>query len=369
MKPTDIKRVLDLTWNARNKGMKFTPLFMGEAGLGKSEISQAWVKDQHKRNPDFGFLDIRLAYMEGPDFIGLPDKIVVNGVTRSVYDLPEFWPTEGEGLILFEEINRAHSSVMNCLMQILTDRKVHKYVLPDGWIMASCVNPNNGYDVNEIDKALLNRFASFNIEYDHTGFKEFITQNNWDSVLQAWVKSSWTYKKPNEIQTDGFYISPRSLSILNTGLKAGAALDRELHFELSVSTLGEYLGREFHKYTFEEKPILAEDLLGTPEEYKKAINTLKKQCNTKDKAYRGDLVSATVTSIVENFPNHISEEILSEVASIIPADLSVSMILDASKKIKDGHLLDRLVKKYPDLETSIKSKLRAAKQQEGKKDK
>ena len=124
MKPTRIKEILDLAYAARKIDEVYNPIFVGEAGLGKSYIAQEWVDDKRKINPEFGFIDLRIAYYEGPDMVGFPETIEINGVVRTTNALPDFWPTEGEGLILFEEPNSGTTGVMNTMMPILTEIQV-----------------------------------------------------------------------------------------------------------------------------------------------------------------------------------------------------------------------------------------------------
>ena len=145
MKPIDIMKVLDLAQRARRNGFIFNPLFTGDAGLGKSQICQKWVEEQQKRNPKFFFKDLRIAYMEAPDLIGFPEtEKDERDLVRTCHRLPEFWPTDpdAEGLILLEEPNRGTVGVMNCLMQMLTDRIIHNYEVPKGIIFAACINPD-----------------------------------------------------------------------------------------------------------------------------------------------------------------------------------------------------------------------------------
>jgi len=236
VKAANIGLVLDLAYAARQADEIFNPLFTGEAGLGKSQVCQQWVKKKTKENPKFGFIDLRIAYMEAPDLIGFPEVFEVNGVRRTVHELPDFWPTEGEGLLLLEEPNRGTTGVMNCLMQILTDRKVHKYTLPPGWIIAACINPEGAeYDVNNMDAALKDRFEEYEIEFDHQSFSEYIDAANWDNRVQSFVNSGfWIYKTPKELGPEGSYISPRTWSKMNAAEKAGVHKARSLHRLTSI---------------------------------------------------------------------------------------------------------------------------------------
>lgn len=371
MKPTDITKVLDLALLAREQKRTFNPLFAGDAGIGKSEICQAWVKKQQEKDPSFGFLDLRLAYLEGPDFIGLPEKVVeADGKRRTTTILPDFWPREGtRGLMLIEEPNRANSSVMNCLMQVLTDRKVHNYKVPDGWVIAGAINPDNAnYDVNSMDIALRNRFVIYNVEYDQKTFLGFMKSNNWHPSLVSFVESGiFQYKRPDEISENGMYISPRTFSQLNTAEQSGLAEDSDLHYQTSMAILGNAVGREYYKFRFENTPVLAQDLIKN----KKAA--LKKLKGYSGDNYNGDLIAATINSLVEAYPEKIDDAILIEVAKIIPKDQSVALLKTCVTKTGnlygDGKFkkLSDFIAVDPELKEALTGTLRKGKTEKAKK--
>lgn len=348
MKPSNIFAVLDLALEARKNGKVFNPLFTGEAGLGKSQIVQQWVELQRKRNPNFGFLDLRIAYMEAPDLIGFPEtEADDDGLIRTKHRLPEFWPTDetSEGLILLEEPNRGTTGVMNCLMQLLTDRKVHNYQLPNGWLIAGCINPDSSeYDVNTMDAALKDRFEEFEVEYDHITFCEYMESNNWHESIQMFVNSGiWTYKTPKELGKGGKYISPRTWSKVNAAELSGLSKNRQLHRIVVTSILGKDIGNEYHKFCFDSAPVTAQDILRDKEA---ALKRLKDLCSTSK--YQGDMVAATVESIEKHYgglkkdckPDEIDEDTMVEVAMIIPADHAMSMIKNCGFKQSKGKMTD-----------------------------
>jgi hypothetical protein len=360
MKPSNIMTVMDVALDARNIDQVFNPLFTGEAGLGKSQIVQQWVKKQQKRNPNFGFLDLRIAYMEAPDLIGFPEtEVDSRGVVRTKHRLPEFWPADpnSEGLILLEEPNRGTTGVMNCLMQLLTDRKVHNYELPKGWIIAGCVNPDSeNYDVNTMDAALKDRFEEFEVEFDHVAFMDFVDQANWHQNLQMFIGSGiWTYKTTKEIGKDGRYISPRTWSKINAAELAGINKNRQLHRLTVQSILGKDIGNEYHKFSFDAAPVTASDIL---KDKKAAFKRLVDQSDPSK--YQGDMIAATVESIEKNYgglkkdckPDQIDEETMAEVAKIIPADHAVNLIKNCGYKQSKGQItafFKDFTTRHPDL--------------------
>jgi hypothetical protein len=366
MKPSNIHAIMDVALAARKLNKNFTPMFSGEAGLGKSEITQGWVKKQRERNPEYGFLDLRIAYMEAPDLIGFPKEIEMKGKWRTIHCLPGFWPTEGEGLLLLEEPNRGTTGVMNCLMQLLTDRKVHDYTLPEGWIIASCVNPDSSeYDVNTMDAALKDRFEEFDVEFDHIAFIDFISHQQWHESVQMFVSSGvWTYKDTKSLGKDGKYISPRTWSKVNAAELAGIHASRQLHRTVVCSILGKDIGNEYHKFCFESAPVTAQDII------KDRASAMKRLLIQSDpQTYQGDMVAATVESIEKHYgglkkdckPEQIDEDTMAEVAKIIPADHAVNLINGCGYKQSKGQItafFKEFTQRHPSLVKVLKDNIK-----------
>jgi len=379
MKPSHITTVMDTALAARKAGDVFIPMFTGEAGLGKSQIVQQWVKAQKKRNPNFGFIDLRIAYMEAPDLIGLPENEVIeekyadgtiaNAKITNHYQ-PDFWPRdpESEGLILLEEPNRGTTGVMNCLMQLLTDGKIHKYVVPKGWMVAACINPDSSeYDVNTMDTALKDRFVDFEVEYDPLTFMEFMDKEEWNESIQRFVGDAiWVYKTSKELGQNGKYISPRTWAMVNTAEKAGVRNNRNLHRIVVNSILGKDIGNEYHKYCYDQAPVTATELL---KDRSGALSKLKQQSDPN--SYKGDMIATTVESIIKAYgglkknckADQVDEDLMAEVAIIIPADLSVNLIKGCGFKQTNGRMSDffgEFVKRHPELIGVLKSNLKLA---------
>ena len=365
MKPSHIGTILDMALEAHLKGEIMNPLFTGDAGLGKSSIVQQWVKQQRERNPNFGFLDLRIAYYEAPDFRGYCQEVEINGKWRTITCLPSFWPTEGEGLLLLEEPNRGTTGVLNCLMQILTDRKVDDYTLPKGWIIAGCINPDSSeYDVTTMDAALKDRFEEYEIEYDFVTFSNFIEKAKWNPTLIHFINSgTWIYKSPKEIGKDGKYISPRTLAKMNAALTAGLESNRQLHYIVACSILGKEIGNEFHKFSFDQAPVTAKDILA---DKKAAFKRLKEHSDAQ--TYKGDMLSITIESIEKHYgglkkdckADQIDEDTMVEVAKIIPSDLAIILIKSTGYKQSNGQIttfFKEFTKRHPDVVDILKSNI------------
>lgn len=388
MKPIRILDVLKLATKARENGHVFNPLFTGDAGLGKSAISQLFVDKMIKTgfpeagidaDPDFGFVDLRIAYMEAPDLIGFPkeveDETSPNGF-KTIHCLPEIWPTDpnSRGLLLIEEPNRGTTGVMNCLMQLLTDRKVHNYELPEGWIIAACINPDSAeYDVNSMDAALRNRFEEYEINYDPITFLDYVEKSGWHDSVRMFLNSGlWIFKDTKSIgnNVDAKYVSPRTWSKINAAEAAGVHQDRRLHRDTVTSILGNAVGKEYHKFRFDEAPVTYKDLVSNKT---KALAKLKDQSNPND--YKGDMIAVTVDSIIENYScdvednkseNLVGEKTMAEVAKIIPSDQAVNLIKQCGFKQSKGAVTSffkDFIKRNPELAQVLKDNIKMSRTQ------
>ena len=368
MKPSQIPAMLDLALKARKQGQIFNPLFTGEAGLGKSALVKKWVKEQRKRNPNFFFIDLRIAYMEAPDLIGFPETEMIDGKKVTDHAPPKFWPRdpEAEGLILLEEPNRGTTGVMNCLMQVLTDRIIHQVILPENIIIAACINPDSAeYDVNHMDAALRNRFEEFEVEYDPIGFMEFVADCDWHEDILMFIESgAWLYKKPGEIAEGERYISPRTWEKAQAALAAGVKDNRLMHRLVMGSVLGRSIGEDFHKFAFEEAPVTAKDLIA---DKRSALKRLKKQSSPE--SYQGGMIATTIESIIKLYggpdkecpADKVSESTMADVAMIIPSDQAINLIKHCGFKQTKGRVQEffrEFKKKYPQLVEVMKANIK-----------
>jgi AAA domain (dynein-related subfamily) len=345
MKPNQIHEVLDLAYTATKNGDVFNPLFSGDAGLGKSAIIQQWCNKNK-----FPFIDLRGAYLESPDCVGYPNVILKDGRQITKHATPEFWPTEGHGVLLIEEPNRATTAVLNTFMQLLTDRKVHMYEFPPGWMIVGAINPENEhYDVNTMDAALKNRFVTFDVEYDKVSFLEYMKNSNWDKSIITFIESnSWTYTKPENLaSTPGTkYISPRTFHQLETALKA--KVNTEIEYMVYASILGKNVGKAFYAWKTNEQPVLYNDLVNKTKSALKRLEAFADPNN-----YKNSQISVTIADILEN--KDISDELLAKVVLVLPSDQGPVLIKDLEYVRKDMQLLTRLCKNFPEVKKYFQS--------------
>lgn len=153
MKPTKLQDLVK--FSVVNK----RPIFIeGKPGIGKSSIVRAVAKAM-----DLELRDVRAILLDPVDFRGLP--YVVDGSAKVA--VPAWLPSDGAGIIFLDELNAAPHAVQAASYQLVLDRAVGEYRLPDGWAVIAAGNgAADGAVVNRMGTALRSRFIQVQLEVD-----------------------------------------------------------------------------------------------------------------------------------------------------------------------------------------------------------
>ena len=106
-------------------------MIWGAPGIGKSSVVEAVAK---KQNIDL--IDLRISQLAPTDLRGIP----VPAENKASWYPPDFLPTAGKGILFLDEINMAPPAVQGIAQQLILDRKVGSYQVPDGWFIWSAGN-------------------------------------------------------------------------------------------------------------------------------------------------------------------------------------------------------------------------------------
>lgn len=172
-----MKRMYDIALAAGDSLMQW-----GAPGVGKSQAVQQWnnekVLEYQRRiaagekvkpwNPDV--CDVRLSMKEPVDLVGVPIPTKnEKGEMATVWAIPSMWPRDnGEfsgGVIHLDEMNQGQAAILNAAFQLIQDRALGEYKVPEGYLIIGSSNPaafNN--TVTEFSGPLSNRFSHFNVK-------------------------------------------------------------------------------------------------------------------------------------------------------------------------------------------------------------
>lgn len=144
---------------------KVTAFLWGAQGVGKTQVVQ-----QIAQEGDYGFRHLHLATQEVGDLVGL---LVVDSDGTVRHARPEWFPTEGKGIIFLDELNRAHPDVLQAMFSFITSGTIHRHTLPEGWRIVAAGNYQSSmFNVTDTsDAAWMSRFC--HIDFNPTA-EEFI---------------------------------------------------------------------------------------------------------------------------------------------------------------------------------------------------
>jgi hypothetical protein len=132
---------------------KVVPFLWGSQGIGKTQ-----ALEQIASQMGVNFVHLHMANLEVGDLVGL----LMKRENGTVYHArPEWFPTEGQGIIFLDELNRMHPDVMQAMFSFITSGTIHTHKLPPGWSIAAAGNYQSGdFQVTDTsDSAWMSRFC------------------------------------------------------------------------------------------------------------------------------------------------------------------------------------------------------------------
>jgi hypothetical protein len=124
-----------------------TPYIKGPPGIGKTDMIH-----QLAQKHEALFKDVPLIIYDTVDMRGIPYVDPVTKVTR--WALPGEFPSDGKGILFFDEFTQAFQSLQNSASRIILSRQLGEWRVPDGWFTVLASN-------REGDKAATHKMASF----------------------------------------------------------------------------------------------------------------------------------------------------------------------------------------------------------------
>lgn len=143
-------------------------LLTGAPGVGKSSAVRTAAAEL-----GIALIDVRASQTDPVDWRGIPS--IHDGKTR--WCVPDFLPTEGAGILFLDELTAAPMAVQVALYQLILDRRIGDYVLPDGWYVMGAGNQvEDRAAAGRMSTALNNRLVHIEQTADVDGWLEWYWQ-------------------------------------------------------------------------------------------------------------------------------------------------------------------------------------------------
>lgn len=176
MKPSAAARSLEVLLNLRQ------PVFLwGAPGVGKSQVVAQVAARKGLR-----LVDVRAVLLDPVDLRGIP-RIDAQG--NAVWCPPSFLPRQGQGILFLDELNAAPPLVQAACYQLILDRRLGEYQLPEGWsIVAAGNRESDRAVVQRMPTALANRLVHLDFDPDLDDWLEWAKVQGIVPQLRAFLR-------------------------------------------------------------------------------------------------------------------------------------------------------------------------------------
>ena len=223
------------------------PIFgLGKGGIGKTESIMDLANEL-----GVGYIDIRLLMYSEVDLKGIPYPNTSHTATIWLQNdiLPKEERDGKKGILVLDEITSVARSVRTAAYQLLNERRLGEYVLPDGWMIVCLGNgEEDGGDFQGMEGNFANRCSIFNVAPNIDAWKDWAYKSGINYLVLGYV--SWkpgdlhTFKPDNE--TEMLFASPRSWKAVSDILNAcGFDKDDDINNLRIISNVGSRVGNQF----------------------------------------------------------------------------------------------------------------------------
>lgn len=353
------------------KRVKKDKIFLwGLPGIGKSAGIAQLVKEENDRllkitpkedlfyNRDgelvaFDFIDIRLSLKDATDISGLPTFYTdENGRKRTEWALPDEFPTDPKwkGIIFLDEFNLAQPLVMNACYQLVEDRRIGTYKLPDGAVIVAAGNDNNCRAFNtELPDAMKDRFTHIKIATDFNAWSVWAINNNINPSIITFLKSQRPelfYDKQAMENGETVFATPRSWEVVSQILELVGEVQENTIKNHINGRIGVEAGTIFWNYLEKSKKLpnfedIIEHKVKIPEDeldvfYSCIIGCLYTLKDIQDKEERGNKI-------------HKFIEVIDNLNKVENGTLALKLTCSVFKGEVKHNWLDKCIDKYLEL--------------------
>ena len=242
VRPSDIRAEINYAMNRKR------PVFIwGPPGIGKSEIVDSITQERS------GYMiDMRLALMEPTDLRGIPVPNMNTGLMEWLppADLPtQELADQFECIVLFlDEMNQAPQSVQAAAYQLILNRRLGNYRLPDNVLIVAAGNRESDRGVAyRMPSPLANRFVHLEMTTDFEDWQTWALQNNINAEVVGYVTANKMDLMNFDPRTASrAFATPRSWTFVSQMLpmEGEQITDGRLH-DLIAGTVGDGIATKF----------------------------------------------------------------------------------------------------------------------------
>lgn len=325
------------------------PLVVGESGIGKTALAKKLAKDNNwtlvtidgnlLKEGEIGGLPTVESYV-GVDANGnkIEKKTTIYAVHNKLREIDEEI-NEGRSVLLFiDEINRCEHTVQQELMNLILNREINGYKLPENVKILAAMNPSSkygsdfDYQVVDMDAAQENRFVWLNMEPDYNQWIKWAIGSGIESKVVEFISTFPEYL--HKINDDDVRATPRSYERVSKTYKMYKeqqdTIPRSVFVNVIKGNVGKVIAEEFVSFVESNySPLISfDDVFSRENLDENVIETIKNESHTR--------LYISAMNILKTLENKMSEDKDSiflinrfvEFLGIYPIDLMVGIMKD-----------------------------------------
>jgi hypothetical protein len=184
MRPAQLLLILEREFLSTRDGHHTPVMMWGPPGVGKSDMVT-----QVARKHDVPVIDIRLSQMEPSDLRGIPFRRDGHVEWAVPAMLPDAERHGVEGILFLDEITSAPPSVSAAAYQLILDRRLGEYQVPDCWAIFAAGNRQGDRGVTySMPSPLANRFSHFEVDVNLDDWVAWAYANRIDERLIGFLR-------------------------------------------------------------------------------------------------------------------------------------------------------------------------------------
>ncbi len=242
----------------------YRPIF----GIGKGGIGKTDSIEELAQKLNIGYVDIRLLLYTESDLKGIPyvNKEHTSTIWLQNDILPKSSDNDRGGILVFDEITSCSKSLRTAAYQLLNERRLGEYILPDNWFMVCLGNgEEDGGQFEGMEGNFANRCSVFNVVATTESWKKWAYKQNVNDLIIAYI--NW---KPSDLHTynpekeeEFLFASPRSWKAVSDIINIfGYDENDRLTNAQICSNLGQLVGGYFMSFCrLKDKAINIDDIL------------------------------------------------------------------------------------------------------------
>ena len=351
-------------WNSGKEIEKQTFKIIGEAGIGKTQISYQIAKElSEELKVQFNCIIIKAPVLSRDDFL-CPFPIIDNGKSRFKMLYSDFVPLESDsyGIFVIDELSRGDSNFQQLCWQIQNEHKVHTHDLPKGWFVICIDNPDDQeYSLNMVeDAAGLRRVLHLYSEVNAQAFLNYAVKTGFHPTVTEFITIHPDYLYDFDSQKIGMiYSNPASWERVSNILWGYDNNDKVLlHLDdlttLFGGLLNQNMTRMFINFMKDQTDISPKDVFYN---YEKVQKQIQKYAKNADNIKMGQLIESFITFLTSSKPKYTEKELsnISEFLIDLPSDIGVMFLTKIAaydRKSDEFNYMAKihvaLVNKFPD---------------------